>query len=230
MLFQIKAFLLDLLFPVQCAGCGLAGEWFCSDCTGQVRFRHLQYCPVCRKGSDAGRVCAGCRGESALTGLWAAASYEDNPGLARAVRNLKYKFAKPLVDNLGKILLQALPDFATKCEPMLTFVPLYSRRQRWRGFNQAEILAQVVGRQSGLSIQDLLVRQKNTPQQAKLRRVERLRNLAGAFQIADRINVQGRIVILVDDVASTCATLDECAQVLKTAGAKEVWGLVLARG
>jgi len=109
-------------------------------------------------------------------------------------------------------------------------VPLSKKRLKWRGFNQAEIIANILADNFKLEIDAKnLKRIKNTKPQAKLNERERRNNLADCFSwLGDKLN--GRNIILVDDVATTGSTLNECAKVLKQAGASEVWGLVVANG
>jgi len=225
---KLKNSVLDIIFPVRCVACGSEGEWFCENCISKIQLNEKQSCPVCWKVSPEGKVCDSC--ESPLDGLWVAASYEKNPELAKAVKTFKYKFSDNLVKNLGEILVQSFLDKDYIEEQLVTFIPLHRRRLSWRGFNQAELLAKKVAKNLNIPLQDLLVRQKNTPQQAKLSREKRLHNLRGAFALSPEFSAQDKMVILVDDISSTGTTLLEAAKVLKKAGVKEVWGLVLARG
>ena len=111
-------------------------------------------------------------------------------------------------------------------------VPLHKKRLRWRGFNQAEYLAKRVADHFGLIFRDdIIIRQKYTPPQVKIRDYkERAKNIKGAFKCLSPRSIKNKKIILIDDVCTTLSTLGECAKVLKKAGAKEVWGLVLARG
>ena len=225
MFFAIKKFILDLVFPVCCTGCGQEGEWFCKNCAGAIRLNEVQFCPVCWRESPEGKVCENC--DSPLTGLRAAASYKKNPELAKAVKTFKYKFSENLARNLGGLLIH---DFFLDLDAVIVPIPLHKKRLRWRGFNQAELLAREVGKNLDLPVTSLLKRVKNTSQQAKLSRQERLQNLTQAFEFDSDIDLAGKTVILVDDIASTGTTLIEAAKVLRAAGAAQVWGLVLARG
>ncbi len=228
MLSKIKNSFLEILFPVCCVSCDEEGEWFCESCVKKVQLNEKQFCPVCWTESLGGRVCGNC--ESPLAGIRVAASYERNPELAEAVKTLKYKFSENLIANLVEVLMKAISVKNYEAERVVSFVPLHSKRLRWRGFNQAELLAKRVSANLDLPLEDLLIRKKNTPQQAKLSREERLSNLHEAFEISLEFTFKGKTVILVDDVSSTGSTLMECAKTLKEAGVKEVWGLVLARG
>jgi ComF family protein len=109
-------------------------------------------------------------------------------------------------------------------------VPLHGARRRERGFNQSAEIAGWLGAKVGIGVEEGLVRIKPTPPQARLRRVERLRNLRGALALAPGFDPRGRRLLLCDDVFTTGATADACARVLKQAGAEEVAALTVARG
>ena len=114
--------------------------------------------------------------------------------------------------------------------PLIVAVPLHNARERWRGFNQAALLARRVADFTLYDYAEPLERTRNTPQQARSPgRTERLDALADAFRVLDESRTRCRDIILVDDVCTTGATLNTCAQVLKDAGASSVHGLVFAR-
>jgi ComF family protein len=111
-------------------------------------------------------------------------------------------------------------------------VPLHVKRFRWRGFNQSELLADSIALHFKLPVEKtVLVRQKNNIPQVEVKdRKDRIENIKDAFICSSNEKVKDKTVILIDDVATTSATLGECAKALKSAGAKEVWGVVVARG
>jgi ComF family protein len=225
---KIKNAILEIIFPIRCVGCRAEGEWFCENCAAKIVANEKQFCPICWSENAGGRRCENCR--SALDGLRVAASYRENPELARAITTLKYKFSESLAKNLGAILANSISQKNYFAERVVVPVPLHRKRLRWRGFNQSELLAKFAAAKLNLSLADALIRTKNTAQQAKLSRVERIENLADAFEIAPNFDAKNKTILLVDDVASTATTLVECAKILKKNGAREVWGLVLARG
>ena len=113
---------------------------------------------------------------------------------------------------------------------ILVPVPLHPKRKKERGYNQAHCLAEGVATVLSLPIEELLQRKFYTLPQAQLSREDRLKNLLNSFSLSQNSNTLNKKIILVDDVCSTGATLNECAKVLKSTDAKTVWGLVLARG
>ena len=107
-------------------------------------------------------------------------------------------------------------------------VPLYPSRKRERGYNQSRILAEEVSKTISVPLAEkVLIRKKKTKDQTHLSPEERERNVKGAFVVRANLTLQGKKVILVDDVITTGSTLKECARVLKEAGAREVVGVTL---
>ena len=142
-----------------------------------------------------------------------------NP-LAAAIHHLKYARRRRLAGPLGALLAERFP-FGDGV--LLVPVPLHTSRLRRRGFNQAVALARVLGRQRGLPIAPrVLARTRATSAQAALAAAERRRNLLGAFAVRRPTLVAGRHVVLVDDVLTTGATANACAEALLAAGARRV--------
>jgi ComF family protein len=109
-------------------------------------------------------------------------------------------------------------------------VPLHPRRLAQRGFNQSELLAAAIGRQTGLRVHPrALVRRTDTPPQTGLSAVARRKNVAGAFAVRERARIHGRTAVLVDDVLTTGATARACASALRQAGATAVHLVTVAR-
>ncbi len=116
--------------------------------------------------------------------------------------------------------------------PLLIPVPLHPRRLNWRGFNQSELLAKDLADTFQTEMaSDVIERSGNAAPQADIKeREERLKNLNGIFKVKNGIKIVGREILLIDDVCTTGATLNECAKVLKANGATKVVALVIARG
>ncbi|MCX6765724.1 MAG: ComF family protein [Candidatus Moranbacteria bacterium] len=239
MLAKIKKFILDTLFPVSCLSCGKPDEWICEECFSKIPSLRDQVCPWCEKiPTPEGRVCFACRKKSSLDGLLVASSYQ-NKLVAAAVHHYKYHFLENLSLPLGRILIQAILDSGSPLPDMIVPVPLHPRRLRWRGFNQAGLLADYLSSNltPGFAIpvfNNLIVRQRYTPPQMKIKNYSRRnKNIENAFGINKKEYgkkfLESKHILLVDDIATTGATLFECASVLKKAGAKVVFATVIAR-
>lgn len=231
---SVKSFLLDLLFPVECLGCGLAGTYLCVGCFTGIPIEEAFTCPLCTKPSFEGAACGDCRKKRGLDGLIAAASY-DTALVRRLVVGCKYRFIKDFAEPMALLAVKRLAAHAFSVlyrkDTVLIPVPLSQKRLRQRGFNQAGEIALRVGAACGLKARtDILRRTYDTHPQVEMEsREDRLKNIRGVFDVLDSSGLKGRAVVLVDDVATSLATLTECARVLKKSGAGEVWGLVVAR-
>lgn len=233
---KIWNFALDLLFPIKCIGCQKEGKFLCDECLSSITLNKIQNCPNCGKPSILGRFCKKCNPKINLVGIIAAAPYE-NKLLQKAIHVYKYKFVKELASPLGQILIkifyQTLFQDSTVNFKNIVFVPvpLHKKRLLFRGFNQAELLAQKISSHYHLPlIPDVLIKTRNTKPQIELDGTERKENVKNAFLCINYQKIKGKIIILVDDVSTTSATLIECAKVFGPATPKAIWGLVLAKG
>jgi len=142
------------------------------------------------------------------------------------VHNLKYNKRLDLVGPLAGLLGRNI-DYEYD---LITAVPLHKKRLRHRGYNQSALLARRLARRAGINFTpNLLVRWADSPQQVGLSSAERLKNVRGAFLCGRPDDVRGRDILIVDDVMTTGATVNECAKALKNSGAARVDVLTLAR-
>lgn len=211
-------FIKDLLFPVFCVECGQEGEWWCKTCLEKNKINYFNHS----------------KAVAYLDGVTAFFVYDEEAPAGKLIRLFKYQFAQE-IGSVWEIIISSSgwnpAQFCWNAEPAIIMpVPLHPRRLRERGFNQAEIIAKIIAQKTNLSLSaDALQRMKYTGQQAKLAADERSRNLEGAFIWALPYPPPDN-VILADDVYTTGATMNECARILKRAGARRVWGVVLAAG
>lgn len=184
-------------------------------------------CAVCGLELAAGHSCWSCRRHPLrLERVRAAAHFSG--ALRRAIHGLKYRQGFALAEPLADLMLKAWPQWHMEAD-LVVPIPLHPQRQHERGYNQAELLAQHFAPAAGLSVTNLaLLRQRFTRPQADLGGAERLSNMREAF-LADPVYVQGRHVLLVDDVCTTGATLNAAAEALRAAGALRVSAYCLAR-
>lgn len=228
---KIYRFFLDLLFPKTCIGCGRAGRVLCANCRSQIKMIKTFCCPRCGRINRNGGYCPNCKNRKKifLTGILVAADYEKGP-TKELIHQLKYTEIIEIAPILGGMLISRLKRSKLSGKKVLVPVPLHWFKERSRGFNQAEILARYVSQRLNIPGGLALKRKINTKSQVGLSAKERQKNLIDAFVCEDRELIAKKTVILVDDVSTTGTTLEECAKVLRAAGARQVWGLVVARG
>ena len=229
--------LLHLLLPVSCLGCGdplfsSAPLGLCTPCRGKLAPLGRLACAVCAGPLDAfepppGYRCGICRERppafDRLLALW---TYR--PPLDAVIQGLKFR----RLDYLGRHLALALADGlgeALERFDGIVPVPLHWRRRLARGYNQAERIAHPLAARLGLPLVLALHRTRRTPPQTSLGKAARLANLRQAFRVPRPGRVRGLRLLLVDDVATTGATLDMAATALRRAGAAGVTAVVAAR-
>jgi competence protein ComFC len=149
--------------------------------------------------------------------------------MRQVIHELKYRNLRTLAPSLAKLLHDYLITNPVPGE-VLVPVPLHRKRLRERGYNQSSLLAHELGKLITLPVvDDCLIRQQHAPPQTMTSNLgERQTNVAGAFTCCDG-RLRGKQVLLIDDVATSGATLNACAETLKPAGATSVWGLVMAK-
>lgn len=199
----------------------LAAEYFCIQC----RAPFLSRFPLDEQGR-----CALCRlGALGFDAAYSFGFYENE--LRRLIQLFKYGRVPTLAAPLGRLLARALPR--EQNFDVIVPMPLHWRKRWQRGFNQAGLLAREIGRRTHIPLRPALRRTKNTASQAGLTSAKRRRNVSGAFQASRRARnrgwLDGRAVLLIDDVMTTGATAASCARALKRAGARHVTLLTLAR-
>ena len=260
---DVKKFVLDTLFPITCIHCETEGNFVCANCKSAWTGVGFQKCIICRKPSPLGFTHPGCKSPHAPEGLVSFFDYHDKK-VSRTIIAGKYHFLPGVFTELGLMAGEKIfaREYKTIFEipPMppsdtslptssfsLVPIPLAKSRQRWRGFNQSEILCKALSDSLGLPVAQVLTRKKSTKTQKDLKREQRIENVAGAFAVSPSpfeeragVRLQSQILnlkskisnqsfILVDDVTTTGSTLLEAAKVLKRNGAGKVWCLTVAQ-
>jgi len=235
MLNQLKNTLLDLLFPRQCVGCKKTDTWFCDTCFSHIKPNKTQCCYICRKSSRYGDSCEEHKSRRTLDRLLVTCHYSGNPLLKKALHKLKYeRHPEDIQEKLGQLITEYFNKHCTIPTKDLVIipVPLHKNRLKDRGFNQADLLSFALKEalNGRLTInQQLLSRTKETVSQVQsASRKARLKNLKDAFSLNGKVSPH-KTYLLIDDIATSGTTLEECCQVLKDHGARKIWGLVLAR-
>lgn len=233
-------YLWDAVFPRRCAGCRILLptssplRYLCRPCRRTITPVPLR-CAFCTAVSPQGSTCRLCHGQHALDALLVAANYNDEL-TKRVVKLLKYRFATLAAYDMGDIMADDLVrhGIAGSFDAIVP-IPLHPSRLRWRGFNQAELIAGRIAEHLHIPMRsDLIVRARSgTPQADIIDRSSRISNAVGLFApaIEPYLAVQSlSTVLLVDDVSTTGATLNAASTVLKTSGIDTAVGCVFARG
>ncbi|MDP2695664.1 MAG: ComF family protein [bacterium] len=235
LLSTIRSLLFDTLSPAICVNCRSVSEnkeGLCATCLGSVTVNDTAICSTCRARLPENKKI--CHKNSAY--LLAAATNYSNDVARNIIWQYKYRHKPWLAKQSGKILAQFLEksnlQSVIDSNAIISPMPLHKKRERKRGFNQSLLLAQELSQLLKLPIHNTLMRVKDTPRQAEISDYDRRRdNIAGCFVLDKGIapTIKGRQIILVDDVTTSGATLNEAARALKTAGARKIIGLVIAK-
>lgn len=237
--------LVDWLYPPRCRACagrihGRDAEYFCARCWGAIELVTHPLCKICgRPFPDAAgddHTCGVClEREPRFVAARAWACYPREEAAEHPLRQVvhKYKYGRKvsLGKPLGRLMARGCAEFLSEFHAdLIVPVPLHPKRLRWRGFNQSLLLARQVGDAYGVRVDPfMLKRRRETAAQTQLPEEERRRNVRGAFTLDAEKSAKDKTVLLVDDVYTSGATVNECSTTLKRAGAKEVYVLTLAR-
>lgn len=225
---SIKSFILNLLFPLECLGCKSEGLWLCEKCFRRLKFNDKKYLLK----------------TPCLNEIFIAGDYDDKV-LADLIKKLKFNFVDDIAPILGRFLSLfwsgiifnhpelknqgIIKNELNNSSIYLIPLPLSKKRKNWRGFNQSELIAKIFNEDYDYMINYDLKRIKDTKAQSSLDEKERAENIKNCFTWTGA-DLKDKIIILIDDVITTGATLNEAARILKADGAKKVYGLVIAKG
>ena len=214
--------LLDLVLPEYCVVCRREGSYLCDDCDSDLLPLQKPYCFVCAS-PRVPQLCEACR-RSAPAFDSVRAPYVFHGSARRIVHDLKYRYVRIAAPHMARLLAEYLERNPYPVDALCP-VPLHSRRERSRGFNQSELIARKLSELTGVPIEDAALRRtRNTPPQVSVESPEdRQRNTEDAFECLSDLG--GHRYMLIDDVVTTGSTMSACADALKNAGAANVWGL-----
>jgi ComF family protein len=229
--------LLDWLYPPTCIACRQIialhdtqprSMLLCARCQTLFSPVTAPLCHTCgvptEKPVDR---CVTCFGkERYFTTNRAAFLYDDL--MRDMMHELKFRQDKQIAHSLGKLWATQAGNLTAGENTCFVPLPMHAKKQRERGFNQAEVLTRQLSDGLGIPMEHALVRTVDTPPQSGLHPRQRVENVHGAFDIAQNITVEGKVCIIVDDIYTTGASMNECARVLRKAGAVDVFGMTLS--
>ncbi len=214
-LYSLQKTALDAFFPIECLGGHQTGEILCEKCLDEIIILNKWESNLC-----------------SLKRIVTIFDYQQ-PLFRKALKSFKYSpYNLNILKKLSPLFIKCLKqsplalNYLTKNKFVLVPIPLSRQKLAKRGFNQAELIAQELVLAFNWPLKNILKKVKNNPSQTNLNREQRKLNVQNIFQIKEQPPAN---VILVDDVLTTGATLEQAANVLQQAGVKKIWAIVLAQ-
>ncbi len=208
--------ILNLFFPKRCINCQQLGSYLCYDCFSLIEIMQKEY----DLPEDI----------QYLDRLFFATVFK-NQIVKKLIHNYKYPpFINELSNILSDMIIVHLTFIGMKSQLsdfILAPIPISKKRLNYRGFNQAEELAKKLSLRLNLKTKNVLIKTRETDSQVDLDKDQRKKNIENVFSLAE--DIKGKNILLIDDVFTTGATIDEAARILKQNGAKQVWAAVVAR-
>lgn len=222
----------DCFFPVECLLCGQGDTLLCPSCFRKIPFSPENLCLMCGASADNFGLCLSCKKSSDLDGIFTMWRYSQ-PEVKKIIESYKFNFVEELANFFACGLMNKLFCCVLLTElTQLVFLPIPLARKRYleRGFNQSQLIVQALNDIMPIEFyNDILKRIKNTKQQAKLNKQDRLVNVEDAF-FCSALEIKNKNIVLIDDVFTSGATCQAAAKVLKDAGSGKVFALTIAHG
>ncbi|MCR4694917.1 MAG: ComF family protein [Pseudobutyrivibrio sp.] len=227
-----------LLFPQTCPVCDAIlykkekAKGFCKKCQGQIQRVGRNYCLTCGKPMDdtVSEKCRNCRSRSHYFEANRAV-YRYSGRMKDAMYKFKYSNMRCFAEDFARKSLEYHSRFLLESGvEVIIPVPMYEKKEKIRGYNQARVYAKALSELTGIPLGDRIVRRiRDTAPMKRLNSSERMKNLRSAFKLREEV-VQFKKVLLVDDIYTTGATLDKVAKVLRDGGVAQVYGMCICIG
>ncbi|MCA9383226.1 ComF family protein [Candidatus Dojkabacteria bacterium] len=215
--------LVEFILPRFCLLCDTKGDDICDECVQtKLRFSKEHKCHVCHKKlSGQEYLHSNCSRYSKLDGVFIVVDY--NEAAKKILYEIKFEYHYKYADKVALLMKTKFNQLALDIDFVIP-VPLHRNKKWLRGFNQAELIC----RKLPIPIKNIITRVSNTRTQVGLDQQARKSNLIGAFELNTKLDLSGKDLLLVDDVTTSGATLEECAKLLKDSGVSNVYALVWA--
>jgi competence protein ComFC len=229
--------LLNFVYPQEicCTFCSTpmkeaAGVGICAKCASLLTFISDNICSICGRPYPqeyVDDICNECKGRN-MHFDGGCTVFEFTGLVQEILHRLKYDGESLLATPMGMLMAYRLKKMRWDID-FIVPVPLHHERLKIRGFNQSFLMAEVVGRECGIDVLDgILIRERYTESQVNLSRLERIHNVRGAFGVKNDTKLKKKSILIVDDIMTTGATLDECSRILKENGASKVYCITAA--
>lgn len=226
--------ILDWIYPPRCMVCLsiiplYEEKWVCKYCKESLVALTLINCIKCgRTVEHKGMTCNECR-KKELSFVKNYAVYPYDEIISTIIKNFKYGNHPQYSKGLGYLMANYYKDNFFEKIDFIIPVPMHKKKQKERGFNQADLLAKELSKLVNVDyIEDLIIRTKNTKAQNSLNASERKNNMENAFKLNEKYLVNGKIFLIVDDIYTTGSTIDACSKILLSNGSKSVFGFTLS--
>jgi competence protein ComFC len=218
---------MDILFPPACGGCGKTGWRWCQECQKRTPRIHGPICDRCGIPTSGQNVCEKCRKNPPGYRMMRSWAVFDSP-VQNGLHTMKYKRNIALGEALAIQMVEFVKSLQWDID-LLIPVPLGKKRMQERGYNQVALVAQPLAYRTGIRyLPQALWKARETRSQVGLDVVQRQLNVRNAYQ-ADARSVERKSVLLMDDVSTTGSTISACTEALLSAGARDVYGITIAR-
>jgi len=222
----------DIIAPKRCYSCNIEWHFLCDKCAYKID-RFKSFCYVCKRKTDNFEIHGKCKNDIFYDKMVVFTNYRDNL-VKKLIKKSKFYHTKDILEDLWEYLSDSLilnEKIENKEDYIIISVPMFFLRRFKRGYNHSEILAKIVSKNTWIIYEkNIIKRVENTIQQSKLTRKERLKNLRNCFKINKKFSnyFKNKNIIIVDDVVSTWATINEISKVLNNYQVKKIIGLVVA--
>lgn len=232
---------LDIIFPPLCTHCGEylteTRSSLCEACYKKIARNSALVCPICStRLANNKRACKHSKKALARSPyLLGTATWYADPIARNCIQACKYQRVHALTAPLAQLLIEYADGLEPRprifnADPIVVPIPLHNAKERKRGFNQSALIAHTFAQAMGFPCEELLVKRINNDAQAQIKtHAERIARMQGAFLVPQPECVQNKNIIVIDDVSTSGATLAEATQALRSAGARQILALVIAR-
>ncbi len=220
--------IIDLVYPPFCCCCGKIGYEICPECYTKIEIiSNHKICLVCGEIKETGKNCSNCM--KLHPSFKQARSWGVYIGVLRqVVQKIKYKRGFGLIEYITEPLTHFINNWGVSVD-MIVPIPLGKKREIERGYNQSVLISKPISEYLNIPMHEhALIRSRDTKSQVGLNYMERKINMKNAFR-ADKSTCNNKSILLIDDIATTCSTLNESAKALKIAGAQKVFCFTVAR-